>query len=247
MENSYIVGRNPVIEVMKSKRKIKRVFVQDGRLKGNIKEVFDLAKKNGIELEKVDKNFLDNISGKGVHQGVAIEVEEFKYSTVEEILKYAEEKGESPFVILLDEIEDPHNLGAIIRTAESAGAHGIIIPSRRAASVTQTVYKSSAGAAEYIKVAQVTNVTDTIKDLKDKGMWIYGADMNGQNYFETDLTGSIGLVIGNEGKGISRLVKENCDFLLKIPMKGQVDSLNASNAASILIYEVVRQNHGKTK
>ena len=247
MSQDYIYGRNPVLEVLKTDREVKEVYLQDGRLKGNVSEIISLAKKKNLKINKVDKSYLDKLSKNGVHQGIAISVGEYKYSSVDEILAYAESKEEEAFVLILDEIEDPHNLGAIARTAEAAGAHGLIIPKRRSASVTETVYKASAGAVEHIRIAQVTNLTQTIKDLKDKGMWIYGTDVDGELYYNTDISGSVGLVIGNEGKGMSRLVKENCDFLLKIPMRGKVDSLNASNAASILIYEVIRQSYVKGK
>lgn len=247
MKDTYIIGRNPVMEILKSEREINKLFVQKGDLKGSINKIIGLAKSKNIIIQEVDRNKLDQLSEGGVHQGVVALVVPFKYSTVEEVLNLAEEKNEKPFLIILDGIEDPHNLGAIIRTAECAGVHGIIIPERRSAQVNQTVSKSSAGAVEYMKVVKVVNISDTIDYLKDKGLWIYGADADGDEYFNTELSGSIGLVIGNEGKGISRLVKEKCDFILSIPMTGNISSLNASNAASILIYDIVRQNYGKTR
>lgn len=231
------------MEMLKSDKEVDKIYIQRGDLQGSIKKIIGKAKDKGIVVQEVDRVKLDQISEGGVHQGVAALVTGFEYSTVDEILELANERDEKPFLMILDELEDPHNLGAIIRTAESAGVHGIIIPKRRSAIVNQTVYKSSAGAANYMKVAKVTNISRTIEELKEKGLWIYGADMDGGDYFKTDLKGSIGLVIGNEGKGISRLVKEKCDALVKIPMKGQVSSLNASAAASILIYEVVRQGY----
>ncbi|NMB07136.1 MAG: 23S rRNA (guanosine(2251)-2'-O)-methyltransferase RlmB [Tissierellia bacterium] len=243
MEEQYVVGRNPVLEVLKSSREVEKLYIQKGELKGSINKIVGIAKERNIIIQRVDKNKLNQIS-KGNHQGVVALVEAYTYSTIEEILNYANKLKEDPFLIILDGIEDPHNLGAIIRTAECAGAHGIIIPKRRAASVNETVYKSSAGAVEHIFVAKVNNISDTIEKLKDEGLWIYGADMEGEDYyFNMDLKGPIALVIGSEGKGLSRLVKEKCDFLLKIPMFGKVSSLNASNAASVLIYEIIRQNY----
>ena len=246
MEEQYIVGRNPVMEVLKSGREIEKLYIQKGELKGSINKIIPMAKEKNIIIQRVDKNKLDEIS-KGNHQGVAALVGAFNYSTIEDILNIAEKSEEDPFIIILDGIEDPHNLGAIIRTAECSGAHGIIIPKRRAASVNETVYKSSAGAVEHISITKVNNISDTIEILKDKGLWIYGADMNGEDYYNVDLKGPVALVIGSEGHGLSRIVKEKCDFLLKIPMLGNISSLNASNAASILIYEKIRQNHGQNR
>lgn len=243
MEVQYIIGRNPVLEILRSRRKVEKIYIQDGRLKGSINEIIEIAGNRNIPMEKVGKYRLNEMA-RGNHQGVVARVEAFSYSTIEEILDQAKRLGEDPFLIILDGIEDPHNLGAIVRTAESAKAHGIIIPKRRAASVTETVYKSSAGAVEHIAIAQVTNISDTIELLKDRGLWIYGADMDGKDYyFDTDLSGAVALVIGSEGKGLSRLVKEKCDFLMKIPMLGKISSLNASNAASIIIYEIIRQKY----
>lgn len=247
MDSGYIVGRNPVIEALKSEREVEKILVAKGELKGSINKIFGIAKDKRIPIQYVDKNRLDSISEGGPsHQGVAALVTAFNYSTIEEILNKARKLNEDPFVIILDEIEDPHNLGSIIRTAECAGAHGIIIPKRRSASVTMTVAKASAGAVEHMHIAKVNNVNDIILKLKDSGLWIYGADVDGEEYyFERDFSGPKALVIGSEGKGISRLVKENCDFLVKIPMLGEISSLNASNAASILIYEVVRERYEK--
>ncbi len=244
MEFEYIIGRNPVIEVLKNRDDIEKVLVVNGDLKGSIKKIMGIAKDKNILVQEVSQKTLDNIAKGGVHQGVAAIVSPFEYSSIQDLLNLAKSREENPFVVILDEIEDPHNLGAIIRTAESAGVHGIIIPERRAASVNATVYSSSAGAVDYMKIAKVTNINNAIKKLKDAGLWIYGADMKGDIYYKTEMTGAVGLVIGNEGRGISRLVKENCDFIVKIPMFGDISSLNASNAASILMYEVVRQNHG---
>jgi len=245
MKEEYIIGRNPVLEILKSGKDIEKLYIQKGELKGSINKILGIARDKNIVIQRVDKNRLDKIS-QGNHQGVVAVVAPFSYSSVEDILENAKKRKESPFLLILDGIEDPHNLGAIIRTAECGGAHGVIIPKRRSAGVTQTVYKSSAGAVEHIPVAKINNISDTIEILKDRGLWVYGADMEGENYyFNTELKGPIALVIGSEGRGLSRLVREKCDFLLKIPMLGEISSLNASNAASILIYEIVRQNHGE--
>jgi 23S rRNA (guanosine2251-2'-O)-methyltransferase len=248
MKQEYIVGRNPVLEVLKAEKEIDKIYVSKGELKGSIKKIISIAKDKNIVIQYVDKKKLDQIAPGVNHQGVAALVTPYDYYSIDDILNKAKESKEPPFIIILDGIEDPHNLGAIIRTAECAGVHGIIIPKRRAAHVTETVYKSSAGAVEHMLIAKVSNIPSTIDRLKDEGLWIYGADANGENYyFDTELKGPVALVIGSEGKGISKLVKEKCDFLVKIPMYGKISSLNASNAASILIYEVVRQNYGKGK
>jgi len=241
-DRNYIEGRNPVIEAIRSDRPIEKILIAKGSKQGSIRKIKGMAKDKGIVIQHVNKSKLDSISRTNSHQGVVALVAEYKYRTVDDILDVAKKRNEKPFVIILDEIKDPHNLGAIMRTAECAGAHGIIIPKRRSVGLTPTVAKSSAGAIEYMPVARVSNIVYTIEELKEKGLWIYGADMDGEkNYYQEDLTGAVGLVIGSEGKGISRLVKEKCDFLVKIPMKGKVSSLNASVAASIMIYEVLRQ------
>lgn len=246
MEGECIVGRNPVMEILKSDRKVHKIFIAKGELKGSINKIIKKAEEKNIIIQYVSKNKLDELSRNGVHQGVIASVSPYEYSSIDEIFLKAKTLEEDPFIVLLDEIEDPHNLGSIIRTAECAGAHGVIIPKRRSAAVNQTVVKTSAGATEHILISKITNMIDTIRELKDKGLWIYGADILGKDYyFNTDMNGPIGLVIGNEGKGISRLVKENCDFLVKIPVMGNISSLNASNAASIILYEIVRQRHGK--
>lgn len=248
MDELYVVGRNPVIELLKSNKEIDKIYILKGDLQGSIKKIIGIAKEKSILIQEVDKSRLDTMAGGNAHQGVAALVTGFKYSNIDAILEKAKEMNQEPFVIILDEIEDPHNLGAIIRTAECAGVHGVIIPKRRSARVNQTVYKSSAGAVEHMLIADVTNISDTISKLKDRGLWIYGADTQGQDYhFDTNLEGPIGLVIGNEGKGISRIVKEKCDVLIKIPMVGKISSLNASTSAAILIYEVVRQKNEKEK
>jgi len=232
------------MELLKSDKQVDKLYVLKGELKGSINKIMGKAKDMGIVIQQVDKNKLDSMAEGNAHQGVVALVTGYEYSEVADMLQLAKTRNESPFILVLDGIEDTHNLGAIIRTAECAGVHGVVIPKRRAAMVNQTVYKSSAGAVEHMKVAQVGNITQTIEDLKKEGLWIYGADMDGEKeYFRTDLKGAIALVIGNEGKGLSRLVKEKCDVLVNIPMTGKVGSLNASNAASILIYEVVRQSY----
>lgn len=246
MENDYIVGRNPVMEALKSNREVEKILVANGELQGSIKQIIGMAKDKHIVIQYVDRNKLDTISDGNAHQGVAALVTSYKYCTIDDIFEKAKKLNQEPFIIVLDEIEDPHNLGSIIRTAECAGVHGIIIPKRRSATVTQTVVKSSAGAIEYMLISKVNNITNAISELKEKGLWIYGADMDGEEYyFNQKLKGPIGLVVGNEGKGLSRLVKENCDFLIKIPMLGKISSLNASNASSILMYEVVKQRYEK--
>ena len=248
MDEQYIVGRNPVLEILKAGKEIEKIYILKGDLKGSINKIIGIAKDKNIMIQQVDRNKLEQIAQGSSHQGVAALVTPYVYFSIDDILEKAKKLSESPFIVILDGIEDPHNLGAIIRTAECGGVHGIIIPKRRAAHVTSTVYKSSAGAVEHMMIAKVNNISDTIEELKEKGLWIYGADADGEEYyFNTDLKGPIALVIGNEGKGISRLVKEKCDFLLKIPMYGKVSSLNASNAASILIYEVVKQGYEKKK
>lgn len=245
-DDQYIVGRNPVLEILSSGKEIEKLLLLDGEIKGSINKIVGKAKDRKIIIQYVNKNKLEQVSNGSNHQGVAALVTPYSYSSVDEILGKAKKLNQPPFVLILDGIEDPHNLGAIIRTAECAGVHGVIIQNRRAAQVSQGVYKSSVGAVEHMLVAKVTNISDTIEELKEKGLWVYGAHGDAENYyFQTKLEGAIGLVIGNEGKGISRLVKEKCDLLIKIPMSGQISSLNASNAASILIYEVVRQNYGK--
>lgn len=245
MDKEYIIGRNPIIERMKAGKKIYKIYIQ-GASQGKIDKLLDLAKERSIDLEYVDKKTLDNLSQGRVHQGVVGEIPSYKYASLEEIFARAKSLGQDPLIVILDGIEDPHNLGSIIRTAECAGVHGIVIPKHRAASVNETVYKTSAGAVDHMLVSMVTNITDTLKELKDRGLWIYGSDLAGENYhYETDLKGPIGIVVGNEGKGMSRLVKENCDLLIKIPMFGKISSMNAANASSVIIYEVIRQRHAK--
>ncbi len=242
VREDLIEGRNAVIEALKSDRTIESVLVAKGDVVGSISVVLAIAKEKGIVIKEVDRKKLDSMSVTGSHQGVIAIVTPYKYFGVEEILAYAEEKGEKPFILVLDEIEDPHNLGSIIRTAETAGVHGIIISKRRNVGITPTVYKTSAGAIEYMKIAKVSNINSVIDELKKKDIWIYGADMDGESYcFQTKFSGAIALVIGSEGRGISKLTKEKCDVLVKIPMIGNITSLNASVAAGIMMYEVLKQ------
>lgn len=240
-EENKIEGRNAVLEAFRSGKTIDKLFILDGCQDGPVKSITREAKKHDTIINYVAKERLDQLSETGKHQGVIAISAAYDYAEVEDILKNAEEKGETPFIIILDGIEDPHNLGAIIRTANQAGAHGIIIPKRRAVGLTPTVARTSAGAINYTPVAKVTNLTQTIKELKEKGMWFVCADMEGTTMYDLNLTGAIGLVIGNEGEGVSKLVKENCDMVASIPMKGDIDSLNASVATGVLAYEIVRQ------
>ena len=240
-ESSRVEGRNPVLEALRSGRSVDKVYIQAGLHDGPIQTILREARKRDAIVAFVTKERLNQMSETGNHQGVIAAVASYQYSTVEDSLKRAEEKGEDPFLILLDEIEDPHNLGAIIRTANLAGAHGVIITRHRAAGLTATVAKASAGAVNYTPVARVTNLTQTMEELKEKGLWFVCADMGGETMYRLNLTGPIGLVIGNEGEGVSRLVKEHCDLVASIPMKGDIDSLNASVAAGVLAYEIVRQ------
>lgn len=241
-EEGYVEGRNPVIEAIKSGREIDKILIAKGSEQGSIQKIIGMAKEKRIVIQYVEKAKLDAMSETKAHQGVIALVTPYSYKTVDDIMKAAEDKNEDPFIIILDEIEDPHNLGAIIRTAECAGAHGVIIPKRRAVGLTPVVIKVSAGAVEYMNIAKVSNIASTIEELKERGVWIYGADMDGeQDYFNRDLSGPIAIVIGSEGKGIGRLIREKCDFLVKIPMNGKISSLNASVAASVMMYEVLRQ------
>ena len=236
-----IEGRNAVLEAFRAGKTIDKLFVLDGCQDGPVKSILREAKKTDTIIDFVDKERLDRLANSGHHQGVVAQAAAYEYAEVEDILNAAKEKGEAPFIFILDEIEDPHNLGAIIRTANLCGAHGVIIPKRRAVGLTATVAKTSAGAVNYTPVAKVTNIAKTIEELKKEGMWFVCADMDGQTMYDLNLTGPIGLVIGNEGAGVSRLVKEKCDFTASIPMKGDIDSLNASVAAGVLAYEIVRQ------
>lgn len=240
-EELTIEGRNAVLEAFRSGKTIDRLFILDGCQDGPIKSILREAKKGDTIINYVKKERLDQLSESGKHQGVIAYAAAYEYAEVNDILKAAEEKGEPPFLVLLDGIEDPHNLGAIIRTANQAGAHGVIIPKRRAVGLTATVAKTSAGAINYTPVAKVTNLGATIDQLKEKGLWFVCADMDGEVMYKQNLKGPIGLVIGSEGEGVGRLIKEKCDFTAKIPMFGNIDSLNASVAMGILAYEIVRQ------
>ena len=244
-EEMTIEGRNAVMEAFRSGKTIDRVYVLKGCQDGPINSILREARKHDTLVNFVAKERLDQMSETGKHQGVIASAAAYAYAEVEDMLKLAEEKGEPPFLFLLDDIEDPHNLGAIIRTANLAGAHGVIIPKRRAVGLTATVARTSAGALNYTPVAKVTNLSATIEELKEKGLWFVCADMGGTTMYDLNLTGPIGLVIGNEGDGVSRLVKEKCDFVASIPMKGEIDSLNASVAAGVLAYEIVRQRLAK--
>lgn len=244
-EESVIEGRNAVIEAFRAGKTIDKLFVLDGCKDGPINTVLREAKKHDTIINYVRRERLDEMSPAGKHQGVIAYAAAYEYASVDDILDIAKEKNEDPFIFILDNIEDPHNLGAIIRTANLAGAHGVIIPKRRAVGLTSTVARTSAGAINYTPVAKVTNIANTIEKLKEEGMWFVCADMDGEVMYKTNLTGPIGLVIGNEGEGVSRLVKEKCDFTATIPMKGDIDSLNASVAAGVLAFEIVRQRSYK--
>lgn len=241
LKESKIEGRNAVIEALRSEKPVDKLYILDGCQDGPVMTIKRLAKNKDIYVKYVSKERLDQMSDTGHHQGVIAMAAAYEYAQVETILENARKKGEAPFVFLLDNIEDPHNLGAIIRTANLAGAHGVIIPKNRAVGLTATVARTSAGALNYTPVARVTNLSKTIEELKKEGLWFVCADMGGESMYKLNLTGPIGLVIGNEGEGVSRLVKEKCDFIASIPMKGDIDSLNASVAAGILAYEIVRQ------
>jgi 23S rRNA (guanosine2251-2'-O)-methyltransferase len=238
---NIIEGRNPVIEVMKSSRTVEKLLIAKGNIEGSIKMIVGMAKDKGIVISEVDRKKLDDMSSTGSHQGVIAIVSPYTYFTIDQIFEYAKEKDEDPFIIILDEIEDPHNLGSIVRSANVCGAHGVIIPKRRSALVTSTVAKASAGAVEHTRIAKVTNINQTIKELKDRGVWVAGTDMDGEVSYKANLKGPIAIVVGSEGKGISKLVRENCDLVISIPMKGEINSLNASVAAGIMMYEVLRQ------
>ncbi len=239
MEN-IVLGRNSIIELLKTEREIEKILITEGS-EGSIKKIISMAREKKVPLHYSDKKMLDKISNGENHQGVIAYVSEYRYSTIDDLFQNANSKGESPFFVILDGIEDPHNLGAIIRTSECMGVHGIIIPKRNAVNITPTVIKVASGACEYVPCARVGNIVSTIKELQKRGVWIMASDMTGKNYYEQDLTGSVAIVIGSEGKGISRLVKDTCDFTITIPMIGEINSLNASNAASIMLSETLRQ------
>lgn len=245
-DNDYMIeGRNPVLEAIQSGRDINKLMVADGQKEGSIKKIIAKAKEKGIVISYVDRQKINGLSQSDNHQGVIAFVAAYDYKDLDDLLNEVQEKEEVPFFIVLDEINDPHNLGSIMRTADAVGAHGIIIPKRRAVGLTPVVAKTSAGAIEYVPVCRVTNLARTIDVLKERNIWIAGADMTGeQTHFQADFKGAIALVMGNEGQGLSRLVKEKCDFLVNIPMIGKVSSLNASVAASVIMYEIFKQRQG---
>ena len=246
MPEGLVIGRNAVRELLSSGRDIEKLYITSSDREGSINQLIGIAAERGIPITECDRTRLDSIACGTRHQGIIAIAAERNYSTVEEILSYAEEKGESPFVVICDGIEDPHNLGAIIRSAECSGVHGVIIPKRRAVGLTATVSKSSAGALEHMRIAKVTNLASTIDELKERGFWIYGADMDGSTYYKTDMKGASAIVLGSEGSGISRLVKEKCDFIVSIPLYGQINSMNVSCAAAIIFAEVAKQrNNGE--
>lgn len=244
VNDNLVIGRNAVIELLKSDREIENVLIAKGEREGSINRIIALCKEKRIIIKNVDRKKLDFMAAGGNHQGVVANVPAHEYSTIDEILEYAQSKNEAPFLIICDEIEDSHNLGAIIRTAEACGAHGVIIPKRRNAGLNFIVAKTSCGALEYMRVARVGNLAGTIEDLKKKNIWVYAADMDGQRWDKTDFSGGVALVIGNEGAGVGRLIKEKCDVTVSLPMLGKVNSLNASVAAGILMYEVTKQRLG---
>ena len=241
VREDLIIGRNAVIEALKNDKTIEALYLSNGSREGSINQIINLAKKNKIVIKEADKKKLDSMSAGMVHQGVIAKITPYKYFEVKDILDDAKKKGEAPFIIILDELEDPHNLGSIIRTAETCGVHGIIIPKRRNVGVTPTVYKSSVGAVEHVKIAKVTNINNTIDELKEQGIWVYGADIEGREYsYEVDFSGPCALIIGSEGRGISKLTLKKCDKLVRIPMIGKINSLNASVAGGIMMYEVLK-------
>lgn len=244
-ENQLIIGRNAVLEALKSDRTIDTLLVAKGEHGGSVGRIIAACRDKSAVIKEVDKRKLDFLCGGGNHQGVAAYAASHEYAELEDIFSLAKEKEEEPFIIICDELEDPHNLGAIIRTAECAGAHGIIIPKRRSVSLTWAVSKASAGALEYMPVVRVTNLAATLDELKERGVWIYSADMDGKPYFQTDFSGAVGLVIGSEGNGVGKLIREKSDFIVSLPLKGRINSLNASVAAGILMYEVARQRQCK--
>ncbi len=244
-ENEIIFGRHPVEEALDAGASLIQIYIAKGSKPSFVENILSLGKKRGIPVEVTNKSQIEKLADGQNHQGILAIMEPFKYSSLDAILKLSKDKGEDPFILVLDHIQDPYNLGGILRTAEAAGVHGVIIPQRRAAGVTAGVYKASVGAVEYLSIAQVVNIARTLEELKEKGLWIAGADMAGEKkYTQEDLKGSLVLVIGGEEKGLSRLTKEKCDFLLKLPMLGKINSLNASVAGGILIYEVLRQRQG---
>ena len=245
LDETVVIGRNAVKELLLGGRDVDKLYITSGDREGSINQLLGIAAERGIPITECDRSKLDSIAKGGRHQGIIAIAAERNYSSIEEIMQYAAERGEPPFVVVCDGVEDPHNLGAIIRSAECVGAHGIIIPKRRAVGLTATVAKSSAGALEHMRVAKVTNLPSAIDELKERGLWVYAADMDGSTYYKTDMKGPMALVLGSEGFGISRLVKEKCDFIVSIPLYGQVNSMNVSCAAAILLAEVARQRNDR--
>ena len=244
IREDLVIGRNAVSEAIKSGRAIDTLLVSKGERNGSIGQIIAKCRDMGVVIKEVDRRKLDMICGGAAHQGVAAYAASHEYASIDDIFALAEERSEKPFIVICDELEDPHNLGAILRTAEATGAHGVIIPKRRNASLSYVVGKASAGAVEYVPVARVANIAQTIDELKERGIWFYAADMDGEDWCSVDYDGGVGLIIGSEGKGVSRLVKEKCDFTVSMPMKGRINSLNASVAAGVLMYEVARQRAG---
>ena len=244
-DENVIFGRNAVKELLSSGRDIEKLYILNGDLEGSVNLLIGIASERKLPIHEVDRAKLDSLCCGGNHQGIVAIASERNYATVDEIIDYAESRGEKPFIIILDGVEDPHNLGALIRSAECAGAHGVIIPKRRAVGLTSTAAKASAGAIEHMRVAKVTNLACTIDELKERGLWLYAADMDGGSYYDTDFSGGVGLVMGSEGFGISRLVKEKCDFVVSIPLYGNVNSLNVSCAGAVIMTEIARQRNRK--
>ncbi len=243
-KDNIVIGRNAVLELLKSGREIENIIIAKGEREGSVNQIAALAREKGVVIKNADRKKLDFMCGGANHQGVIANVPAHEYSSVEDILATAKEKGEPPFIIICDEIEDSRNLGAIIRTAEACGAHGVIIPKRRNAGLNFIVAKTSCGALEYVKVARVSNLSSTIEMLKKENIWVYAADMDGEPWCKTDFSGGVALVVGSEGNGVGRLVKQNCDVIVSLPMRGKVNSLNASVAASVIMYEIARQRLG---
>lgn len=243
--DSLVIGRNPVRELLKSEREIDKLYVAEDVSGGSTGEILRLARENRVVISRVNRHKLDNMAPGSSHQGFIARTPSYEYSTIDDMFDLAKERDEDPLIVILDGITDPHNLGAIIRSAECTGAHGVIVPKHRASGATPTVVKASAGAIEYVPLCKVANLNNAIKELKEKGVWLAAADMSGENYTKQNLKGPLGIVIGGEGKGVSRLIKENCDFKVSMPLKGKIESLNASVAAAVLLYEVVRQRDSK--
>lgn len=241
LPEDMVAGRNAVMEALKGSRSVNKLIIANGSTEGSIKEIIAVAKEKGVNIQYWDRSKLDSIARGIRHQGVLAQVAPVQYAELEDILQVAKDRNEPPFIVLLDELEDPHNLGAILRTADAAGVHGVLIPKHRNCPLSATVAKTSAGAVEHVPVARVGNLVQTIKKLKQEGLWVAAADMDGKDYYDTDLTGSLLLIIGSEGQGVGRLVKEQCDFVVRIPMVGKINSLNASVAGSILMYEAMKQ------